>query len=110
LPPNVRPAKVSNPAKYSGQDDHELFMSKLEKLLGWLRVNLYGGPELDAYRITLLGDYLEGDAHQWFVTEIDNPRTPGEYSMDFADVICALHKRYVKSSSAQRATRAFENV
>ncbi|KAJ7669210.1 hypothetical protein DFH06DRAFT_936714, partial [Mycena polygramma] len=110
LPPNVRPAKVSNPAKYAGQDDHELFMTKLEKLLGWFRVNLYGGDDLDSYRITLLGDYLEGDAHQWFVTEVDNPRTPGEYSLKFADVICALHRRYIKSSSAQQATRAFENV
>ncbi|KAJ6503185.1 hypothetical protein C8R47DRAFT_1210461 [Mycena vitilis] len=49
LPPNVRPAKVSNPAKYAGQDDHELFMTKLEKLLGWFRVNLYGGDDLDSH-------------------------------------------------------------
>ncbi|KAJ7075392.1 hypothetical protein B0H15DRAFT_761747, partial [Mycena belliarum] len=110
LPMHVRPAKVDNPGRYRGQDDHEVFMVALEKLLGWMRTSCYGGDDLDAYRISLLSGFLEGDAHQWFITEIDNPRSPGSYSLDFAGVICALHRRYVKSSSAQRAYRAFESV
>ncbi|KAJ7756103.1 hypothetical protein DFH07DRAFT_959243 [Mycena maculata] len=107
---HVRPAKIDNPSRYRGQDDHETFMNHLEKFLGWMRVSCYGGPELDAYRISLLNGYLEGDAHQWFVTEIDNPRALSDAPLQFADVICVLHRRYVKSSSAQRATRAFESV
>ncbi|KAJ7917861.1 hypothetical protein B0H13DRAFT_1869900 [Mycena leptocephala] len=110
LPPHVRPAKVDNPARYSGQDDHEIFMSSLEKLLGWMRISNFGGADLDTYHISLLSGYLEGDAHQWFTTEVDNPRYLGQYDLDFAGVLCALHRRYIKSSSAQRATCAFENV
>ncbi|KAJ7665830.1 hypothetical protein DFH06DRAFT_1127034 [Mycena polygramma] len=110
LPPGVRPAKVDNRAKYSGQDDHEVFMASLEKLLGWMRSSGYGGADLETYRISLLSAYLEGDAHQWYTTEVDNPRTPGLFQSDFAGIVCALHRRFVKSSSAQRATRAFEAV
>ncbi|KAJ7708590.1 hypothetical protein B0H16DRAFT_1746156 [Mycena metata] len=110
LPPHVRPAKLDNPARYSGQDDHEVFMTCLEKLLGWMRVSNFGGLDLDSYRVSLLSGYLEGNALQWFTTEIDNPRVHGGNPLHFSDVICAMHGRYVKSSSAQRATRAFENV
>ncbi|KAJ6489349.1 hypothetical protein C8R47DRAFT_1215696 [Mycena vitilis] len=111
LPPHVRPAKIDNRSRYSGQDDHEDFMSSLEKFLGWIRTSGYGGPELDTYRVSLIGSaFLDGDAHKWFTAEIDNPRVPGHGQLDFADILCALHRRYVKSSSAQRATRAFEGV
>ncbi|KAJ6517366.1 hypothetical protein C8R47DRAFT_1063055 [Mycena vitilis] len=111
LPPHVRPAKVDNRARYGGQDDHEVFMATLEKFLGWMRTSGYGGPELDTYRISLLsGVFLEGDTLQWFTTEVDNPRYPGRNQLDFTEIICALHRRYVKSASAQRATRAFEAV
>ncbi|KAJ7625122.1 hypothetical protein DFH06DRAFT_1142425 [Mycena polygramma] len=111
LPPHVRPAKIDNRARYGGQDDHEVFMTTLEKFLGWMRTCGYGGPELDTYRISLLsGVFLEGDALQWFTTEVDNPRYPGRNQLDFTEIICALHRRYVKSASAQRATRAFEAV
>ncbi|KAJ6474580.1 hypothetical protein C8R47DRAFT_1076194 [Mycena vitilis] len=111
LPPHVRPAKIDNRSRYSGQDDHETFMTSLEKFLAWMRTCGYGGPELDTYRISLLsGVFLEGDALQWFTTEIDNPRFPGRNQLDFIGIICALHHRYVKSASAQHASRAFEAV
>ncbi|KAJ7772321.1 hypothetical protein B0H16DRAFT_1769073 [Mycena metata] len=66
LPPDVRSPKVAEPHKYRGQDDHELFtMDFLEKLLGWYRSNNYGGGDLNYYRVVLLQNYLEGDAHRW---------------------------------------------
>ncbi|KAJ7742066.1 hypothetical protein B0H16DRAFT_1464234 [Mycena metata] len=65
LPPDVRSPKVAEPHKYRGQDDHDMFtMDFLEKLLGWYRSNNYGGDDLDYYRVVLLQNYLEGDAHR----------------------------------------------
>ncbi|KAJ7684897.1 hypothetical protein DFH06DRAFT_1118551 [Mycena polygramma] len=112
LPSNVRTPKVAEPVKYRGEDDHDYFMVVfLEKLIGWLMAGNYGGDDLDAYRVVLLQSYLEGEAHRWYVSEVN------EYSKihrgetpEFADVLCALYQRFVKSSSAQRATRAFDNV
>ncbi|KAJ7713019.1 hypothetical protein DFH07DRAFT_974827 [Mycena maculata] len=67
-------------------------------------------PDLDGYRIVLLQGFLDEDALRWFVTEVDNPRLGGYLDLDFADVMCALHRRYVKSATAQRATREFDTV
>ncbi|KAJ7503829.1 hypothetical protein B0H11DRAFT_2222444 [Mycena galericulata] len=110
LPPGVRPPKVDNPTRFRGQDSHDYFMTFLEKLLGWMRAGCFCGPELDDYRIVLLQGVLDDDAHRWFVTEVDNPRLAGYCNLDFADVVCALYRRYVKSATAQRATREFDAV
>ncbi|KAJ6480643.1 hypothetical protein DFH09DRAFT_828631, partial [Mycena vulgaris] len=110
LPPGTRAPKVYNPARFKSRDDHEYFMYFLEKLLAWMRAGCFTGPELDGYRIILLQNYLDEDAHRWYVTEMDNPRISSERPLEFADVICALHRRYIKSSTAQRATRKFESV
>ncbi|KAJ7037606.1 hypothetical protein C8F04DRAFT_881896, partial [Mycena alexandri] len=67
LPPDVRTPKVAEPIKYRGQDDHDLFvMEFLEKLLGWFRSCNYGGADLDYYRVILLQNYLDGEAHRWY--------------------------------------------
>ncbi|KAJ7199514.1 hypothetical protein B0H12DRAFT_1081391 [Mycena haematopus] len=112
LPPNVRTPRVSEPVKYSGEDDHDFFtVVFLEKLLAWMRAGNFGGPELDAYRVVLLQSYLDGEAHRWYITEINEySKENGGDSPEFAEVICSLHCRFVKSSTAQRATRAFDNV
>ncbi|KAK7035666.1 hypothetical protein R3P38DRAFT_2518397, partial [Favolaschia claudopus] len=112
LPPNVRPPKVAEPVKYSGEDDHDFFtVSFLEKLLAWFRAGNYGGPDLDTYRVVLLQSYLTDEAHRWYVSETETyARENDGASPEFADLICALHQRFVKSSTAQRATRAFDTV
>ncbi|KAJ7652588.1 hypothetical protein B0H17DRAFT_1147332 [Mycena rosella] len=85
-------------------------MSILEKLLGWMRTNCYSGDDLDSYQVSLLGGFLEGDTHQWFITKVDNLCNPSSYAMNFASIICTLHQQYIKSSSAQHTTRTFESV
>ncbi|KAJ7721082.1 hypothetical protein DFH07DRAFT_760625, partial [Mycena maculata] len=110
LPPGVRPPKVDNPTRFRGQDSHDFFMMFMERLLGWMRAGCFCGPDLDEYRIVLLQGFLDEDALCWFVTEVDNPRLGGYLDLDFADVMCALHRRYVKSTTAQRATREFNTV
>ncbi|KAJ7018849.1 hypothetical protein C8F04DRAFT_976558 [Mycena alexandri] len=112
LPPDVRTPKVAEPTKYRGQDDHDLFvMEFLEKLLGWFRSNNYGGEDLDYYRVILLQNYLDGEAHRWYVTETrEFAKENGGEQPEFADLVCSMHRRFIKSSSAQRATRAFNQV
>ncbi|KAJ7429998.1 hypothetical protein B0H11DRAFT_2264478 [Mycena galericulata] len=110
LPPGVRTPKIDNPPRFRRQDGHDHFMMFLEKLLVWMRAGCYCGPDLDDYRIVLLQGVLDEEALRWFITEIDNPRLSGEIDLEFADVICAMHRRYVKSATAQRATRDFETV
>ncbi|KAJ7281694.1 hypothetical protein C8J57DRAFT_1056801, partial [Mycena rebaudengoi] len=110
LPPGVRAPKVDNPIRFRGADDHDAFMVFLERLLAWMKANNCGGADLDYYRVTLLQNYLDEEALKWFVREVDNPRKTGGLAVEFADVVCMLHRRYVKSSTAQRATREFERV
>ncbi|KAJ7222699.1 hypothetical protein C8J57DRAFT_1536260 [Mycena rebaudengoi] len=100
LPPGVHTPKVGDPLWYRGADDHDAFMMFLERLLGWMKANNCGGADLDTYRITLLQNYLDEEALKWFVHKVDNPRKNGGISPEFADV----------SSTAQRATRTFEDV
>ncbi|KAJ7471732.1 hypothetical protein FB451DRAFT_1175554 [Mycena latifolia] len=72
LPPGVRAPKVLDPPKYRGQDDHDFFtVDFLEKVLAWMRAGTYSGPELDWYRVVLIQNYLEGEAHWWHVTEVN---------------------------------------
>ncbi|KAJ7272186.1 hypothetical protein C8J57DRAFT_1507036 [Mycena rebaudengoi] len=102
LSQGMRAPKVDNPLRYRGADDHDAFMMFLERILGWMKANNCGGADLDAYRITLLQNYLDEDALRWFVHEVDNPRKNGGRDLEFADVVCLLHRRYVKSSTAQQ--------
>ncbi|KAJ7760355.1 hypothetical protein B0H16DRAFT_1719862 [Mycena metata] len=105
-------SKVGTRIPLPSDDDHDVFvMTFLEKLLGWYRSNNYGGEDLDYYRVILLQNYLEGEAHRWYVTETQQYAKENAGDLpEFADIICAMHRRFVKSSSAQRATRAFNQV
>ncbi|KAJ7145018.1 hypothetical protein C8R46DRAFT_1232351 [Mycena filopes] len=77
----------------------------------WIRSNNYGGDNLDYYRVVLLQNYLDGEAHRWYVTETREFAKENDGGVpEFADLICAMHRRFIKSSSAQRATRAFNQV
>ncbi|KAK7016265.1 hypothetical protein R3P38DRAFT_3203088 [Favolaschia claudopus] len=110
LLPNVRPP--NKPVKYSGENDHDFFTVEfLEKLLAWFRAGNYGGPDLDSYRVVLLQSYLTNEAHRWFVTETETyARENNGAAPEFAEIMCALHQRFIKSSTAQHATRAFDAV
>ncbi|KAJ6514542.1 hypothetical protein DFH09DRAFT_1333029 [Mycena vulgaris] len=112
FPPGTRTPKTADPIKYRGQDDHDFFtMEFLEKLLGWMRAGNFCGEELDSYRVILLQGYVDGEAHRWYVSETNSYAIENEGETPlFAEVICAMHRRFVKSSSAQRATRAFDSV
>ncbi|KAJ7197078.1 hypothetical protein C8J57DRAFT_1546277 [Mycena rebaudengoi] len=101
LPPGVCTPKVDNPLRYRGADDHDAFMMFLEQLLGWMKANNCGGADLDAYRITLLQNYLDEEALKWFVHEVDNPRKNGGDVLKFADVVTVGNAQFNNRAYAE---------
>lgn len=108
LPTGVKQPKISNPIAYRGDTKHDAFITFLEKFLGWLRAHNICGPETDSHRVTFLGQNLEGAASDWFNDEVDNPRRRNDFN-SFADVICAMHHRFVHANTAQQCTLDFES-
>ncbi|KAI0352840.1 hypothetical protein OH77DRAFT_1408264, partial [Trametes cingulata] len=105
LPPGVKQPKIEQPAKYDGSDDHNKFATWLDGYLTWLRAYNVCGRETDPLRVQYLRLYLTGKAEEWFTLCIDNPSLG--YCPTFEEAICAMHRRFVHSSSAARATREF---
>ncbi|KAJ7079356.1 hypothetical protein C8R44DRAFT_754681 [Mycena epipterygia] len=87
--------KVANPTRYKGQDDHDFFMMEfLEKLLGWMQAGTIGGKDLNHYRVVLMQNYLDTDAHRWCVNEVKEYSSENEGRTPlFADLVCAMHHR-----------------
>ncbi|KAL1937390.1 hypothetical protein VTO73DRAFT_13796 [Trametes versicolor] len=106
LPPGMKYPKIDPPAKYDGADDHNVFYNWLDGYLTWLRAYNVCGPETDRYRVFYLRTYLTGKAVDWFTVCIDNPSLG--YQPTFEETICAMHRRFVHSSSAAKATLEFE--
>ncbi|KAL1938573.1 hypothetical protein VTO73DRAFT_11596 [Trametes versicolor] len=106
LPPGVKYPKIDPPEKYDGSDDHNVFYNWLDGFLTWLRSYNVCGPETDRNRVHYLRTYLTGKAVDWFTVCIDNPSLG--YLPTFEETICAMHRRFVHSSSAAKATLEFE--
>ncbi|KZP08309.1 hypothetical protein FIBSPDRAFT_710927, partial [Athelia psychrophila] len=110
LPPGFKTPRISEPGKYSGDYDHQKFMDWLHDLLNWQRASNMGGPDMDATRINFLGIYLSGAANDWFFMEIDNPRRHQDDSIKFSDCICAMHRRFVRTATANNAVAEYDAV
>ncbi|KAF7371942.1 Transposon Tf2-12 polyprotein [Mycena venus] len=114
LPPHIRPPKVDAPSKYRGEDDTvtDVFMTFVEMLCTWLRAQMLCGhePGVDEFRLTMLKTHLTGFALEWFIQNVNSSHFADRTLMTFTDAVCALHRRFVTSANAQRATRAFDAV
>lgn len=67
-------------------------------------------PAVDAFRLTLMKSQLASNALEWFINTVNSMEYGPTGITTFADAMCALHRRFVTSSNAQRATRAFDAV
>lgn len=110
LPPGFKTPRISEPGRYSGDHDHQKFMDWLHDLLNWQRASNMGGVGMDATRINFLGIYLTGAANDWFFMEIDNPRRHQDNSITFSDCICAMHRRFVRTATANNAVAEYDAV
>ncbi|KAJ6573748.1 hypothetical protein DFH09DRAFT_1078725 [Mycena vulgaris] len=109
---DIRAPKVDAPTKYAGADDVDIFMKFVEMLCTWLRLQLLGGykPVVDTFRLTMLKLYLIGRALDWFIQSVNSAHFAPSEHMSFTDALCALHRRFVTTANAQRATKAFDAV
>ncbi len=107
LPPGTKHPKIDAPGKYDGTNDHNILYNWLDGYLTWLRSYNVCGPDTDRVRVNCMRPYLTDKAVEWFVVCVDNPSLG--YQPTFEETICAMHRRFIHSSSAARATLDFEN-
>jgi hypothetical protein len=72
-PPGSKQPKISEPQKYAGNRNHDVFLQWLNQFLNWLRNYYYCGDEADYSCLNLLGNYIKGIAADWFAADVDNP-------------------------------------
>jgi len=109
-PPGSKQPKLSEPYKYSGNRNHEIFLQWLNQFLNWLRSHYYCGDEADISRLNLLGNYVDGVAADWYAADIDNPERTTAESLSFVDAICAMHRRFVRTATANNAVTQYDRV
>ncbi|KAJ7086894.1 hypothetical protein B0H15DRAFT_755975, partial [Mycena belliarum] len=108
LPARIRPPKLDTPPKFTGTDNHVEFIKWLERLVAWMRTSFYGGPDADEYRVSILKNLLDGAALEWYIEFIDNNRPESsEDQVEFIEVLCALHRRFITTATAHHALRDF---
>ncbi|KAF7970211.1 hypothetical protein HWV62_24808, partial [Athelia sp. TMB] len=109
-PHGVKQPKLAEPPKYSGSHSHDEFVDWLSSFLNWLRGHYISGPATDPIRVTYLGLYIEGAANDWYLTEIDNPLRHYDPALLFADCICLMHRRFVRTATANDAAIKYNSV
>ncbi|KAL1937594.1 hypothetical protein VTO73DRAFT_13089 [Trametes versicolor] len=111
--PDIPAAKnlknIPAPEKYQGEDDAEAFMGWLKAFLRWLALGRITGPDLDDYRVQILGQYLVKEARAWYDDVIDSIDGVGRY-WNFEQAMCALYKRFIHKSTARSAADKFYHV
>ncbi|KAJ7260684.1 hypothetical protein C8J57DRAFT_1514615 [Mycena rebaudengoi] len=106
LPARVKSPKLDQPGKYSGSDNYVRFISWIEHVTTWMRAMQYGGQEASVaeFRVTILWTLLDRAALDWYLEYVENLTHPNRIEKDLVKIICALHRRFVSSSTAQQAS------
>ncbi|KAJ7657515.1 hypothetical protein B0H17DRAFT_1213493 [Mycena rosella] len=58
----------------------------------------------------MLKQHLSGNALDWYIQSVNSAHFSESEPMTFTDALCALHRCFVTTSNAQRATVAFDAV
>jgi hypothetical protein len=53
---------------------------------------------------------LAGIAADWYAADIDNPEKMMIIPMKFVDAICAMHRRFVRTATANNAVTQYDRV
>ena len=111
LPKSIKKPSIPDPPKFKGSKDHREFMEWLTKYLDYLQTLGNTGRDKDHLQIIWLANHLEGPAHNWYSQEIDNAdaKDRGHYQT-FADVVCLMHKRFVRAMTTHTAMRDFDHA
>ncbi|KAJ7030690.1 hypothetical protein C8F04DRAFT_895862, partial [Mycena alexandri] len=96
VPSRVKAPKLPSPPMFSGNvNDPVAFLTYVETITTWMRAQFMGGPDVDAYRVTLLKTLLTGNALEWFIEHVEGQSGPASVPYEFTSVICALHRRFI---------------
>ena len=109
-PPGAKQPKMGEPAKYAGNRNHDVFLQWLNQFLNWLRSHYYCGEDADFSRLNFLGNYVDGVAADWYAADVDNPDKMTIEPMKFVDAICAMHRRFVRTATANNAVTQYDRV
>jgi hypothetical protein len=60
--------------------------------------------------LNLLGNYVDGIAADWYAADIDNPERILAEPMSFIDAICAMHRRFVRTATANNAVTQYDKI
>ncbi|KAF8180274.1 hypothetical protein K438DRAFT_1976790 [Mycena galopus ATCC 62051] len=102
--------RMRDPPMYKGEDDDKLFMAWFGRLVMFLQGYSLGGPKYDINRIVYLKSALDSHALEWFAMEVEPIDWDSDIPYDFESIICAMHRRFVTSATATKATQDFESV
>ncbi|KAF8146264.1 hypothetical protein K438DRAFT_1990903 [Mycena galopus ATCC 62051] len=102
--------RMRDPPMYKGDDDDEAFMAWLGRLVTFLQGYSLGGPKYDTNRIVYLKSALDSHALEWFASEVEPIDRDSDIPYEFESIICAMHRRFVTSATATKATQDFEGV
>ncbi|KAJ7020545.1 hypothetical protein C8F04DRAFT_1196522 [Mycena alexandri] len=111
VPSRIKAPKLPSPSMFSGNvNDPSAFLTYIETVATWMRAQFMGGPEADVYRVTLLKTLLTGNALEWFIEHVEGQSGPSTVPYEFTSVVCALHRRFITFATAEKASRAFDQV
>ncbi|KAF8192705.1 hypothetical protein K438DRAFT_1969837 [Mycena galopus ATCC 62051] len=102
--------RMRDPPMYKGEDDDEAFMAWFGRLVTFLQGYSMGGPKYDINRIVYLKSALDSHALEWFSSEVEPIDRDSDIPYEFESIICAMHRRFVTSATATKATKDFEGV
>ncbi|KAK7688133.1 hypothetical protein QCA50_008503 [Cerrena zonata] len=100
--------KFDQPPVYNGANDVEQFVQWLQPFMRWMVLNQLVGHDMEATRVTVLGQYLKGTALEWFNTIVDDSTRSQRWT--FEKTILALFAQFVHQSMMLQATQKFESV
>ncbi|KZP26694.1 hypothetical protein FIBSPDRAFT_949270 [Athelia psychrophila] len=106
----MKAPKISEPHKYAGSPSHDDFLDWLGEFLIWLKCHYICGPANDGVRTTFLGLYVTGTVADWYLTEINNPTRHYDPTLRIQDVICLMHKQFVRTVTANSAVVRYHTV
>src|ERR1700683_3256280 len=109
-PQGSKQPKMGEPLKYAKNQNHNVFVQWLNQFLNWLRSHYHCGEEVDFSRLNFLSNYLEGIAADWFAADVDNPDKLSLEPMKFVNAICAMHRRFVRTATANNAVTQYDKV
>src|SRR6202050_4896747 len=109
-PQGSKQPKMGEPLKYAGNRNRDVFVQWLNQFLNWLQSHYQCGEEVDFSCLNFLGNYLEGIAADWFAADVDNPDKLSLEPMKFVNAICAMHRRFVRTVTANNAVTQYDKV